>query len=256
MKGLWTVIFILILLAFLWPNNKQRNLSQSLSRTISDTNKAPQRFPRSRHPAATSTPTPDGVHSAEDFKKRFPGKWQFRRRSDDTIQSITGGLIENIGENSESALKFARQISPLLATGEYKLKPEPRTVASNKKMRSFHIEQEANGYSVYQGSLQLISRSSDGAVYIVNNQLRDITAFNPEPILTISEGLRIVEAKYQEATITAPEVANVFALRGQTSQLAWTFKVVQKQPKFSQKDVVVSAVDGRILYVQDYAIHD
>jgi hypothetical protein len=204
---------------------------------------------------AADTPT-SPVRSIAEFERRFPGSWRFRRKANESIQTITGGLIAEAGQSPETALNLARQISPILAAGEYSLENESRQPAAQERLSTYVVRQTAGGFAVYQGSLEMLARNADGAVYIINNRLREITAFDPIPQITVEQGLQVIRQKYGDGDVSSPGAPQVFAIKGQKSQLAWIYGVTQTRPHASQKAVVVSAADGRILYEEEHLIHD
>lgn len=192
------------------------------------------------------------IGSEEEFSRRFPGKWKFRRDEGERIHSISGGLITL--NDGETVLALADRLKGMFAQGTFALSEGPET-SETDLIRAQDLVQDVDGLPVYQGSVSFLSRKQDGAVYLINNRLKDIRPFSREPRISLNEARRLIGERFTGWDITSPSAPVVFS-DNVVSGLAWVFRVRTKDKPPKVKEVVLSADDGRTLHEEDRVILD
>lgn len=199
------------------------------------------------------------VSNENEFLQQYPGEWIFAKNPDaSSISTITGGLIGGVADQPDGLRLLAQQIAPLL-----KARPEEigdQTLGTDSTLsRIAGFDQLANGFLVYDGSVDFQIRKSDSAIFVINNQLRPVTDFDRNPRLNANEAIQrlaySLSAKETEFKLRNKQLV-VYAKANQKSELAWV--IIRSRAPFDPEttEYVVSAVDATILDQRSLTIID
>jgi hypothetical protein len=217
--------------------NKMENSSSQASQASKATNN-PQ-TPRAR---------PEPITTKEKFLKKYPGNWVFGEGKNGGISYISGATIDANITDEARAQSFAESIAPLFSVPPEQLANETKMIAETKMSKAYQTSQTVDGFVVYQGMLVVHTRTSDGAVYIVNNDLKDVGPYNRVPAITPADGEAIIRAHYGVNLISVTLKAGpvIFASLPPT-ELAFIFHVEINGKTYHTLEVVVGAESKKIL---------
>ncbi|MDZ4663124.1 MAG: hypothetical protein SGJ18_16055 [Pseudomonadota bacterium] len=198
----------------------------------------------------------DIISSEEAFLNIYPGNWTFKRENGH-LNFIAGGNIPAAGNDKDSVKKFVTKIAPLLGVPAEQFEPEFKETSRSALSVMFLVEQRSDGFSVYQGNLSVQARNVDGAVFLINNQMRDVGPFNKSPRLSSGDAQKIIEKTYfneidKIALVKGPVI---FARERDKTELAWVFNVTFNSPQYQAFEVVIGAQSGQELHQQSLVIH-
>lgn len=211
---------------------------------------------QSKAPKAKTQREPSQVRTLsfeESFSNSYPGKWNFLKNKKGHIHGISGGLIPihtdiDMQKLAQDVAKFT-QVPFDQLTGV-----ENGTGSAMSKTSIFR--QKVGPYPVYQSSVSILSRKSDGSAFLINNQLKPVGDVSLEPRLDSQQAQRSIASLSTGGSLSSKPELVVYAKNGQ-GELAWKFQVQSSQDShYSHKDILVSAQDGRELYTQENAVHD
>jgi len=195
------------------------------------------------------TPSPAPVRNESDFLQRFPGPWTFNRNTRGRIQSFSGALM-NVGAKSEADVPaLMRMIAPMLDVPAEQMLAAPVTVNGvTGASKTFELKQTVDGIEVFGGIIRVHTRSSDGAVYIVDNLSHPVGGYNKMPSVTQQQAAQIVADKFGAGAEVRFNRGPVLFANGAT-ELAWVFNVMTT-PHRQTLLLVVGASSGQILSEQ------
>ncbi len=237
---------LVVMLIFAWRGQKQKDAGFENSQ---------QKFPSASEPVAgaqtpaktrkvaANTVRPKNLH---EFKGLYPGPWHVHK-SEKKIFSISGGLIRAGLVNQKDALQFSRSLAAVFGVSADEIKPGDDSVQAAKS-RVFTFVQRVNNYDVYQSYLSVAARSQDGAVFLINNNLRPLDHFESGFILSDEKLTEIVQG--QNENFRAVHLANPepvwFNTSGSTAVLARVFHAKHRDRR--ELEVIVNAQTGEFLY--------
>lgn len=257
-KLLLPTLIAFSLVYYFYNHNRRSSLKMKQSETETQAPHAPSRHVASGHPPAkppNARNQPARLMTEEDFRRLYPGPWRLRRDPAGRITTLTGGRIPQAAANLASLRTVARQLSPLLAGGDYQLADEVLEASQTRHLKVFDIEQKVGDWKVYQGTLSFVA-NHEGDVYIVNNRLKEITPFEPAVLIGEKQAADLLQQRYPAATIQLKEGPLVFSDNRQPSTLAWIFHVRADAPSPLRRHVAVSASTGEVLHEEERLIHD
>jgi hypothetical protein len=262
-------VALLVLLAFSWllfsriarkPSSDSNAVSNAMTsaapeRASAPVKTAPRGIPRAL--AAAPAPSPIASSYPPDYraletylKERFPADWTLEKDELGRVFSISGGEIERGGSSAESAATLAQTIAPLLGIPADQLATSNLRSDVSSRSVSYDIAQVFAEYEVFDGKLRLISRKSDGAVYMINTELRHIQPFEPKINYGIDDAQRVIREKYGDRPIIWINLASarpVVWADTPPTELAWSFAVKFGGSAPDRMQVLVSTRDLRIL---------
>jgi hypothetical protein len=198
--------------------------------------------------------TAEGV--LEYLKLQHPGDWQLSRDPTGRIFSISGGLALDIGNNSHRALEFAKTIAEKLGHNPGQLNSQEAD-ESNPNISKHHFEQKIEDFIVFQSSFSLISRKKDGAVYIINNELKKVENLSTEISFDIKRAETLAEEHFKNREPQFLECENhtpVIFADSATPELGWRFELELNSPH-DKKEVIVGIASGKVIYEKSMIVH-
>ena len=211
---------------------------------------------RIEQPRVNAQREPASISSEEAFTKAYPGNWTFKRENG-RLNFIAGGNIPAAGNNKESVREFVVRIAPLLGVPAAQIEPEVKETSRSALSVMFLAEQRSGDFSVYQGNLSIQARNADGAIYLVNNQLRDVGIYNKSIRVSSDDAQKIIEKKYfnEIDKIALVKGPLIFAKERDNTELAWVFNVTFNSPQYQAFEVVIGADSGLELHNQNLVVH-
>ena len=172
------------------------------------------------------------------------------------LSYITGTSQPNLGRSPASIKDFVQRISPLLEVQPKDL-TEPKEFSKTELSRVYQVSQKNNGYNVYQSSLSVHIRESDNSVFMVNNQLKDISNYNKDIRYSSKQAETYIQNKYQGeiAKLVFKDGPVIFATDEYPGELAWVYHLTFKQPALHTVEIVVGANSGEEIYKQSIVVH-
>lgn len=204
---------------------------------------------------AQSAPAAAGGTSKDlnQFLARFDKKaeWRINRGDNGQVIAFSGGLIEGISQSPEKELAFAREFAELtgvsgdqVIVSETKLEQTPYTEARQ-------YDQEVGGYQVFGGYMKIFHRKSDGAVYYVANETRNVGDVDLRIRYSFADAK--AAALRQHANKTGVVVENnpskpvIYSSGPGHGELAWEVLIRIQGPLYDYRHLLVSAISGQIL---------
>lgn len=250
-----TVILLAIVLAlWQWNRNQALNSAQtddpnSTARNLAALSPKPGTSPGPLNPGA-QTATKSGASSIEEYlNSRYGGTWSATRDESGKVVSLSGGLISSQGVNFEKARDLVAELAKALGFPPNQLFGQPVKEDSTELSKSYRFSQTYEGFEVYGGSLTILARKEDGAVYLVNNEMKIVDSINTEPRFSADRAKSVVAAKYNLAGTTITQVRGdpVIWAEQPIQELAWIFKVEVSAPSHNSYQVIVGAETDQIL---------
>lgn len=213
-------------------------------------------------PSATTTKRNIGerypanaILTEADFLKHYPGQWLFKRIEKGRLNYITGGNIPERGRSPQSVRDFVNEIAPLLEISEKEIM-DPKEINRTDLTRVYHSQQVTDGFSVYQSVLSVHVRENDGSIFMVNNQLKDVSGYNKDQRYTQKQAETYIQSRYagEYDKIIFREGPVIFKSDSVRAELAWVFVMTYKQPKLHQVELVIGAHSGEEIYRQNVNI--
>lgn len=197
----------------------------------------------------------NAILSEDDFIKHYPGKWLFKRVEKGRLNYITGGRIPKRGHSPDSVRDFVTEIAPLLEVSAKDI-TAPKEINRTDLTRVYHSQQVTDGFPVYQSILSVHVRSSDDSIFMINNQLKDVSDYNKDLRYTQRQAETYIQSHYagEYEKIIFRQGPVIFKSDGVTPELAWVFIMTYKQPKLQQVELVIGAYSGEEIYRQNVNI--
>lgn len=199
---------------------------------------------------SNSLGNPDGSDLQSYLRKNYPGNWALRRDDLDRVFSIMGGEIPEVGKNAESAAEFAKTVAQLLGVPAEQIAESDTKLDSSPKSVTYDFPQIAQGFDVFDGQMRMIARRQDGAVYMINTELRQVQAFQPKILYGVEDARQLIEEKYanrEKVSITLKSKRPVIWADDVPAELAWFFIVKIGGSAPDRIQVLVSAQSARVL---------
>lgn len=210
-----------------------------------------------RAQAAPIAPDEEGLDAF--LRARHAGPWVRQRFDGQPVHrtSIHGGLVAGAGKDAESAHSLGRTISRYLGVDPSQLDPSPSRTDSGPRSLTYEFRQMSQGFEVFDGRMTLLARKDDGAVYLVNSDLRVPDAVETQPRVTFDEAEKVVEEKYsgREASVSRTGSVPVIWADSKPHELAWRFSVEIPAPNPDRLEVLVGASSGRIVLERSTLMH-
>jgi|GEM_PF-6252881 len=225
----------------------QNRIKDSINDSMKESEEEKEKSLRS---GAVSLGNPDGTDLESFLRKKYPGNWALRRDDLDRVFSIMGGEIPEAGKNTETAREFAKIIAPLLGVPAEQIAESDARSDSSPKSVTYDFPQSAEGFEVFDGQLRMIARKEDGAVYMINTELRQVQAFQPKILYGVDDARQLLEDKYanrEKVTITLKSKRPVIWADDVPAELAWFFIVKIGGSAPDRIQVLVSTQSARIL---------
>jgi hypothetical protein len=230
------------------PTTKTKNQNKNIIKeeTTQENKTMTQDSPR--YPA-------NAILSEKDFLKKYPGNWLFKRVEKGRLNYITGGNIPDVGRSPQSVRDFMAQISPLLEVSPKEL-TETQETSRTDLTRVYQSKQITDGYTVYQSMLSVHVRESDNSVFMINNQLKDVSGYNKEQRFTQKQAETYIQTHYagEYEKIVFRDGPVIFKTDSVSPELAYVFIMTYKQPKLHQVELVIGAYSGEEIYRQNVNI--
>ncbi len=209
-------------------------------------------------PAATSSEErvpANAILSEGDFIKKYPGNWLFKRMGKGRLNYISGGNVPNLGRSPQSVRTFIEQIAPLLEVPAQEI-TEPQEINRTDLTRVYHANQSTDGYPVYQSMLSVHVRESDDSIFMINNQLKDVSDYNKDLRYTRQQAETYIQSHYagEFEKVVFREGPVIFKSDSVAPELAWVFTLTYKQPKLQQVEIVIGAYSGEEIHRQNINI--
>ncbi len=197
----------------------------------------------------------NAILTEEDFLKHYPGKWLFKRLEKGKLNYITGGNIPARGRSPQSVREFVNEISPLLEVSAKEI-TNPKEINRTDLTRVYHSQQVTDGFVVYQSVLSIHVRGSDDSIFMVNNQLKDVSGYNQDLRYTQKQAETYIQSRYagEYEKIIFRQGPVIFKSNSGNPELAWVFVMTYKQPKLQQVELVIGAHSGEEIYRQNVNI--
>ncbi|OQW46596.1 MAG: hypothetical protein A4S09_05295 [Proteobacteria bacterium SG_bin7] len=230
-----------------YGNREDRSLNDS-DEDETSTHSKNQHDQRARTPA-------NAILTEKDFLKTYPGKWLFKRVEKGQLNYITGGNIPERGRSPQSVREFVNEISPLLEVSPNEI-TDPKIINRTDLTRVYHSQQVTDGFSVYQSILSIHVRESDGSIFMVNNQLKDVAGYNKDLRYTQKQAETYIQSHYsgEYEKIIFRQGPVIFKSVTGAAELAWVFIMTYKQPKLHQVELVIGAYSGEEIHKQNVNI--
>jgi len=205
---------------------------------------------------SNTPPKPHGEEVLEYLKNQYPGDWQVSRDPTGRAFSFSGGLAHNIGNSSEKALAFARTLAEKLGINPKQLSAQV-VDENNPAILKHDFEQKIDDFVVFHSSFSVIARKKDGAVYIINNELKKVENLSLEISFDSKRGETIVEEYFKGRELGFLESDNhqpvVFADSAQ-AELGWRYLVKLQSPQ-DKREVIVGIASSKVIYEKSLIVH-
>ena len=207
--------------------------------------------PPARDTAGTPSATPATaapITNENEFRTRFPGQWQIVNNSRGRPTSISGGPMLIGVKNEADVQNLTRTLAPLFGVKpEQLLEGQPTVTGVTDASRTYELKQTVDGVEVFGGVIRFHTRTSDGAVYIIDNMTEPVKGFSRQPTVTQQQAEQVLRSKYgaQAQLITFNRGPVVYA--GKITELAWVFNAKFGAPNHQNIMAVVGAISGEIL---------
>lgn len=178
-------------------------------------------------------------------------KWRINRTDDNRVIAFSGGMIEGISDSEMKELAFAKEFAETtgvpgdqIIQSETKLEQTPYT-----EVRQY--DQEVGGYLVLGGYMKVFHRKSDGAIYYVANETRNVGDVDLRIRYSFADAKATVLQRFAGKTGVVvennPSRPVIFSERAGHGELAWETLVRIQGPLYDYRHVLVSAISGQIL---------
>ena len=187
---------------------------------------------------------------------RYGNGWAIQRDGQDRIMNVMGGSIAGAGRGEQSILALATELAPYFMNNRPELARAVVADPGSELSKSFTVKQVAQGYEVFAGEIRVFARASDGAVYMINNDLKDVGNFSTTPRVLQDEARKRVIAHFQSRELSGLKFQNLLVWgNGTATELVWVFVATVKTPKFDKIQTFVGAQTGDIVFEQTMLAH-
>jgi len=265
MKGTkWVLLalgLILTIAGLYLLNRKNQSLEpQPLVKTeasgqplLSEDLKKPGTSPSEKLVSKSSSTTEKSLLSFLNDRGR--GEWQLKRDVSGKIEQISGGTLAGVGENLESALRFAKELAPYLGVKpEQVVNPQDGSEQSTTPYSViYRFKQKVSGYSVHGSDLSIFSSSKDHSANLMNLSLKEVEGLNPKPTYSAQEVRSVLEEEFPKENQSSIRVDRepVIWAESTPAELAWIYRIKIEQPVAAHWVVLVGAQTKKILSKQD-----
>lgn len=250
------LLFLAILIAVglkIWLSKGNRPVEEYVPHFIPSP--LPKTSKLQRTVARARTPT----HIQEFLTQKYPGNWKFQKDEEGRIRSIMGGMISGVGKSLESALLFAHTISPFFDVPTNQILSSSAKFVGGPRTTSYDFQQTVQGYPVFRGRMIMFSRNQDGAVYLINSDLKHVDPIQTERTLSSQEAMRILEERFahkssKEIHLDSPQ--RVVWADTKPHELAWSFIVEFLGENPGRYRLIVGMVTSSILLEQNLVMYE
>lgn len=201
--------------------------------------------------------TPAGLKYNEDlFKKKFGSQWKFVFNSENRIHRIVGGTYPSQSRDEKDILNFAQTLSPFLGVPSHQLNNQNIEISTSALSTGYKIDQWIDEFPVYQGNLAVFSKNNDGSIFMINNNLREISHYSQDILVSKEEAKEFLNAYFKERHLIKLNFKKgpvLFSHNDGTGELSWIF-FVQLQNPFHSMELVVSAQNKKILHQENLSV--
>ncbi len=206
-----------------------------------------------RDPSSTQSHTnSESSHQLLQFlKEEFPNtQWVIHDSRGQVASSIVGGNIPGVGQSSASILEFTQKICEGLGIPAHQLSNTVQTRQSNSYSFLHEVSQEIEGIPVYKSYIQIMTRSSDSANYLIKNRLSKIRSTDMTQNFNIHQARSGLFEKLKDSNprLISEDGPILFPLKDETSEVAWRFHIESDLPYYTESEILVSAKTEKILH--------
>lgn len=181
-----------------------------------------------------------------------PAGERFVSRNDNgRVTQISRLSIKGQSETPERMLDFARTVAEYAGTPPEQVVPSPTQLEDTPFSKAKQYDQEYEGYEVFGGYMKVFTKTSDGSVYFVANETKDVGDIDLRIKYSFEEAKSIALNKYAdkdgESVTNNPSKPVIFNIRPGQSELAWEVQVQIQGPLFDRRHILISATSGMIL---------
>ena len=218
--------------------------------------------------ASPALPAPRNVaqvgdkDSLEQFLKKLDGKaeWRVNKTDSGRVTAISGALIAGHSDSPEKLQEFAQQISEVTGVPGHQIVPSKTLLQDTPETEARQFDQEVDGYKVFAGYMKIFTRKSDGAIYYIANETRDVGQVDLRIKYTGPEAAQIAVAAYAEkigvvAESVSPKPVIYPDQASGNGELAWEVVLRIERPLFDRRHLLISAISGQILKDVTLVVH-
>ncbi len=266
MKKLLTTLSILCLIgAFIFFNlNKSQKVSNTNLRNLKPAtsamqNNTTQQKNQDRSLASSNQKNADQTAKQEEdlldhLQSIGSGEWKFIRDQNGKVMSVSGGSIPAVGKNPNSALNFAKKLSPYFQVDSTQVisRKDDKSFSQTARSKIYRFEQEINNYKVHGAGMTLMASKADNSAFMITTDLKEVKglSFKAAESTTAEDFKPTVLNEFpsqQKSKISYIEPKPVIWANSDPAELAWVYIVETWNPKFQKLRVLVGAESGKIL---------
>ena len=202
------------------------------------------------------------AESLDQFLKKLDPKadWRVNRTDTGRVTAISGSLIQGYSESPEKLQEFAQQIAELTGVPGQQVVPSSTKLEDTPQTEARQFDQEVDGYKVFGGYMKIFTRKSDGSIYYVANETRDVGGVDLRIKYSGTEASQIALQAYSdkkgvvvESVSSKPVIFPNQALGH--GELAWEVIIHIDRPLIDRRHLLISASSGQILKDVSLIIH-
>lgn len=233
--------------------DKDSDTDLNSSSNSGNTNTSPQEKDRS-----LQTPNRKVAAMADDFealfKEKFPGKWRFTKDESGNVFRVSGDRM------NKKPLDVATEVAgisglPVQATS-FVEKDWERGLTDPTK--SVYLEQQFLGMPVYLGYFKAGVSQRDGAIFMINLNLRPVRT-NDSVTVSVSVDQARNEVEKRFASKKKFEIKSnrgpMFFAEADPHEPVWIFNVMIYEPSFDAIEIGIGANSGTVRFETSTVIH-
>lgn len=235
------------------PSDK-RNDTDLSSSSISGRTKMKSREKDDPHQASNRNIAASNDDFEALFKKKFPGEWQFTKDQFGNVFRVSGDRM------NRKPLDVAAEVAgisglPVQATS-FVEKDWERGLTDPTK--SVYLEQQFLGMPVYLGYFKAGVSQRDGAIFMINLNLRPVrtddsvnVSFSVEQARNEVERHFASNKKFEIKSNRGP----LFYAEADPHEAVWVFNVMIYEPRFDAIEIGIGARSGTVRFETSTVIH-
>lgn len=233
--------------------------SSSGSGTHADTNAPPSETdlnrassPASRIPAAIKKDSAFNLSGLKNILKKYDrqAEWFVDKTSSGLVTAISGGLIHEDLSTPEKALSLGRKIAKAIGVNPDQIVLSESHMPATADTRSITLKQEVDGHPVWGGEMNIFTRRSDGAVYFITNEARNLSEVDTKLTYDAKAAEEAAQHFHSGKVFEIEKVLEkpvIFSEDGHSGELCWQVQVKILKPKFEKRLIFISSRDLRMV---------
>ncbi len=265
---LFSLLAVALILSWFWSRNKQSEpilVSEDVDNSQEEASQSNKKAvnPVSRNTASSNGNSQSaqgqnqisssGKETLEQFLKRLDPKadWRVDKIETGRVISISGSMIKGYSETPEKMLSFTQTIAQLTGVPAQQMVLSDQQPDSPPESKITKYDQMVGDYKVFSSYIKIFTRDSDGSIYFVGNETRDVGTVDLRIQYNFQDVKEVALQRYAnkrgaivENSPTKPVIYSSVSGQG---ELAWEVVVFFEGPTFGRQHLLVSAASKTIL---------